>query len=387
MERLFFAVAGALLLAILAIIATAGYFQFRGVARNADRDALDAGQAVQGELLRLRAEALEQVTSAIAANAALVAYMNRALAADGSADVHSITDQLDARRDVLGLDILAILLPSGHLVAGTGKNMPQIHEFGRDDRFIQASRTLGTTAGMWSANEHTWQVAFSPMVQGGNEVAMLLAGRRHDARVAREIAATSRADYALVVRSESGPVLAASSLDAGMADTLAKVLRAHPEWMAEAVHAAAGAQPPLALGAFEPALRVHALADAGVSWLTIAPVARVDARARRDGPAAVLLGRRVAGACRCAVVDLAVLGQSLAGAGAGRRTLGSRRLLAGIRTTRRPSGAAYRKRIESRTGATRPLPPGAGSAATAQHRSHMTRAEARSLNTRQGRSP
>jgi HAMP domain-containing protein len=280
MERLFFAVAGALLLAITAIVAAAGYCQFRGVARTVDRDALDAGQAVQGELLRLRSEALQQVTSAIAANAALVAYINRALAADGSADVRSIQDQLDARRDVLGLDILAILLPSGHLVAGTGKDMPQIHEFGRDDRFIQASRTVGTTTGMWSANEQTWQVAFSPMVQGGSEVAMLLAGRRHDARVAREIAGTSRADYALVVHSESGPVLAASSLDADVAATLAKALRAHPEWMAEAAHAAANAQLPLALGAFEPALRVHALADTGVSWLTIAPVARVDTRAR-----------------------------------------------------------------------------------------------------------
>lgn len=281
MQRLFFAMAGALLLAIVAIVATAGYFQVRGVARSVDGDTLDASQAVQGELVRLRGEGLQQVTGAIAGNAALVAYVNRALgSADAPADVHSIQDQLEERRAVLGLDVLAILLPSGRLVASTGKDMPQIHEFGRDDRFIQASRTATTTAGMWSANEQvTWQVAFSPMVQGGSEVAMLLAGRRHDARVAREIAGTSRADYALVVGSDSGPLLAASSLDAETTGTLAKALRAHPEWMAEAAQAA-NARAPLALGGFTRPVRVHVDADAGVSWLTIAPKAHVDARAR-----------------------------------------------------------------------------------------------------------
>lgn len=281
MQRLFFGMVGALLLAIVAIGAAAGYCQVRAVARNVDSDTLDAGQAVQGELLRLRSEGLQQVTGAIAGNAALVAYINRALgSADGSADVHSIQDQLEERRDALGLDMLAILLPSGHLVASTGKGMPQIHDFGRDDRFMQALRTTTTTSGIWSANEQTWQVAFSPMVQGGSEVAMLLTGRRHDARVAREIAVASRADYALLVAGDSGPVLAASSLDADTTDALAKALRAQPEWMAEAAHAAANAQPPVALRAFKPSVRVHVLPDAGVSWLTIAPAARVDARAR-----------------------------------------------------------------------------------------------------------
>ena len=281
MQRLFFALMGALLLATVAIVATAGYFQVRGVARSADSETLEAGQAVQRELLRVRGEGLQQVTSAIAGNAALVAYINRALSgADGSADVHSIQDQLEERRAVLGLDVLAILLPSGHLVASTGKDMPQVHDFGTDGRFIQASRTASTTSGMWSANGQTWQVAFSPMVQGGSDVAILLTGRRHDARVAREIADASRADYALVVGSDSGPVLAVSSLDAGTADTLAKALRAHPTWTTEGARAAANAQAPLALSGFTPQVRVQILADAGVSWLTVAPAAHIDARTR-----------------------------------------------------------------------------------------------------------
>ncbi|WP_395683651.1 hypothetical protein [Dokdonella sp.] len=281
MQRTFFAVAGALLLAVVAIVVVTGYCQVRGVERSVDDSALDAAQAVQGELLRLRSEGLQQVSKAIADNAGFVAYVNRALGgSEGAAvaDLHSIQDQLDQRRDLLGLDIIAILLPSGRLVASAGKGMPETYEFGRDNRFIEAMRTAAVTSGMWSLNGQVWQVAFTPMIQGGNEVAVLLTGRRHDARVAREIAGTSRADYALLLAADAGPMPAATSLDPEAADNLAKALRAHPEWMTEATHAAVGA-PPALDGAFAPRVRFHVLADAGVSWLTIAPAAHVGALA------------------------------------------------------------------------------------------------------------
>lgn len=283
MQRLFVAVAGALLFAVVAIVAVTGYCQVRGAERSVDDGALDAAQAVQGELLRLRGEGLQQVSKAIADNAGFVAYINRALGGSegtAAADLHSIQDQLDQRRDLLALDIIAILLPSGHLVAAAGKGMPESFEFGRDDRFIEAVRTASVTSGMWSVNEGTWQVAFSPMVQGGNEVAVLLTGRRHDARVAREIASISRADYVLLRTGDSVPVLAASSLDGPATDELAKALRAHPEWMAEAAHAAVDARPPPGLGAFAPRLRFHVFTDAGMSWLTIAPRVRASAIVR-----------------------------------------------------------------------------------------------------------
>jgi hypothetical protein len=263
--------AAALVVAIAVVFALAAAWQWRLTAQAAGDDVLDAAQAVQGELLQLHRDALLQISTALSANAGLAAYINRALGdAATPPDVHSIQDQLAQRRGELALDAMAVLLPSGQLVAAVGTDIPDSVELGRDERFLAALASSSATAGFLVIGARCWQVAFAPLNQGGVVVAVLMSARRHDAVAAREFAALSHAGYALVVPGEDHPRLAASSLDVDDAQALSQALATNPHWLGEPPglpgYAAFG------LAGFAAPVRVRPVADAipGTAWLTIA---------------------------------------------------------------------------------------------------------------------
>jgi hypothetical protein len=281
--------AAALLVSIVAIFALAAAWQWRAAAQVADDDVLDNAQAVQGELLQLNRDGLLQISKALSANAGFVAYVNRALDdANGSkADVHSIKDQLAQRRGELGLDAIAVLLPSGHLVAAVGEGVPDAIELGRDDRFAAAVASSSATAGFLAIGARTWQVAFSPMIQGGVVVAVLMTGRLHEAAVARDVAALSRAGYALVIPGDGLSHIRAASLEGADAIALSDAIAARRHWPGDALHIAATTR----IAGFAAPLRVRAVVDAtpGTAWLTIAPVRALAQGSRVFAPLALAL--------------------------------------------------------------------------------------------------
>lgn len=281
-----------LVVAIAAVFAIAAAWQWRVAVQATGDEVLDGAHAVQGELLRLHRDALMQLSTALCANPGFVAYVNRALGDGGVApDVHSIQDQLAQRRSDLGLDAMAVLLPSGHMVAAVGAGIPDAIELGRDDRFAAALASSATTAGFVAIGARTWLVAFSPMTQGGVVVAVLMSARLHDAGVARDFATLSRAGYALVVPGDGTSRVAASSLDADQAQALSQVLAANPHWLSDAQALAGRATRSVDLVGFPAAVRARPITDAtpGTAWLTIAPTRAVAWTSRVFAPLALAL--------------------------------------------------------------------------------------------------
>lgn len=261
------------LASILAVFVVAGVWQSRVAASSTGNDDLERARAAQVALLRSRRDDTLHASTAIAANGGFVAYVSRALgepAAGAAVDTVSLRDQLAERRVGSGLDAIAVLLPSGRLVASVGKDLPDVVEFSRDDRFSAAMASASSTSGYLVVGPESFQVAFSPMTQGGSVIAVLLGARRLDADLARDFAASSGADYALVVPVDgAGLQVAASSLDANGARALSAALTSKER-------APFGKQPinpwqSITVPGLDASMRVQPIADAtpGTALLTI----------------------------------------------------------------------------------------------------------------------
>jgi|GEM_PF-3280350 len=261
------------LASILAVFVVAGAWQSRLATSSTRDDDLERARAVQVALLRSRRDDTLHASTAIAANAGFVAYVSRALgepAAGTAVDTVSLRDQLAERRVGSGLDAIAVLLPSGRLVASVGKDLPDVVEFSHDDRFSAAMASASSTSGYLAIGPEAFQVAFSPMTQGGSVIAVLLGARRLDADLTGDFTASSRADYALVVPVAGvGLQVATSSLDANGVRALSAALTSKE-------HAPFGEHPvspwqSITVPGLDASMRVHPIADAapGTVLLTI----------------------------------------------------------------------------------------------------------------------
>lgn len=263
---------GGLGLVVLAIFAATTMWQWRSVAGYADAESLDVAQAVQKHALAQRSRQSEQVARAIVDNAGFVAYVGQAVSAgatDAAAvDSRSIRDQLDERREGLGLDVMAVVQNRGQLVASAGDALPESTAFDADPRFVQAS-TKGTQAsGIWIVGPRTYQATFTPMKRAGNVVATLLTATLDTAKGEAAIAALSHADHALLVNAPDGPKIIASSLGVEASAGLLAALRARPELMVPSPIGADPATVDSNGGSSTSSLRFTALPDPGIMLVT-----------------------------------------------------------------------------------------------------------------------
>ena len=242
--RNFVGASAILLLAALAIVAGAGWWQNRAAMTFAASSWLQTGMRV-GELVR--DEELRDVgarAERLAGNQAFVGYVAQALAGrgtpGGSIDVASVSDLLRERKAEFGFDLLAVLDLGGRVLVGTDNLTQAERDLSGDNVVATAIRDVVPAVGPWVDDGRVHLVAAVPLLRAGTVEALMFAGTRLDTAFVERIAAASATDIALVLLPPRGPQVVASTLDPARAQQLRTALDAFAAVASDAVPQADG---------------------------------------------------------------------------------------------------------------------------------------------------
>lgn len=170
-----------------------------------------------------RADNLASRAELLVGNQAFVGYMQLALggALPGmSVDTSSIVDQLEERRDQLGLAVAAVLDGQGHLVVGT-ERFSDGRELGAEPLFVRARQSVTPTTGLWPDGDRLLHVAIVPLAADGSSDGFLLVGTQVDQTLAQSVANVAGIDAALLATTAAGATVMGSTLDAAIEKALA----------------------------------------------------------------------------------------------------------------------------------------------------------------------
>lgn len=186
---------------IAAGVAGAGAMQYRGLMQQPSSRALATAQSVQKYFLVERAQQLETASNIVARNPSFAGYIAHAFGDEstpGGIDVASIRDLIGERREDLKADVVAILTPSGKVVAASGDIQSEWLDLSKNPMLDRAKKTDDTLSGFLVRDKGLLLITCSTLRRGTDIQAMLLVGQRIDTRVITEAARLTNAGVALL---------------------------------------------------------------------------------------------------------------------------------------------------------------------------------------------
>ena len=194
----------------------------QGIARQAIHDALAASHAQQASGQQQRFELLKSMSNQAVLDANFQAAIADAIPAG---DVLSVLDQLGERQTELGFDFGMVLDPQGRLVAridqptSTGQDLSQ-------RALVAVALRENEAAGVWQEGEELYDAVAVPLIKDFILQGFLVAGYAINDVRALQVKRTSGTEVAYLASTPNGPVVAAATLDAGLARQLVDALRA-----------------------------------------------------------------------------------------------------------------------------------------------------------------
>ena len=217
--------AGFTLVAAVAMAAMFGLWRWqesRLASSSADRH-FATSHAAQKLIEQQRADTLANRAELLIGNQAFVGYVQLALggALPGmTVDTSSIVDQLEERRNQLGLAVAAVLDGQGHLVVGT-ERFSEGRDLGTEPLFVRARQSVTPVTGLWPDGDRLLHVAIAPLAADGSSDGYLLIGTQVDATIAQAVAQVADADAALLTTTATGTAVVGSTLGGATEKALA----------------------------------------------------------------------------------------------------------------------------------------------------------------------
>jgi serine/threonine-protein kinase len=192
------------------------------IARSAIHDALAASHAQQASGQQQRFELLKAMSNQAVLDVNFQAAIAEALP---TGDVLSVLDQLGERQTELGFDFGMVLDPQGLLAARTDQPTATGQDLSRRPLVAVALRD-NEAAGVWQEGDDLYDAVAVPLIKDFILQGFLVAGYAINDVRALQVKRTSGTEVAYLASTPNGPVVAAATLDAGMARRLMDGLRA-----------------------------------------------------------------------------------------------------------------------------------------------------------------
>ncbi|HVT59219.1 MAG TPA: protein kinase [Thermoanaerobaculia bacterium] len=206
----------------------------RGIATNAARRSLESSASAQQSFQNLRYEQLKLMCKLFTADPHLDAYLAEAAR---DRDVRSILDLLTTRRSDLAFDFAIVLDTSGKVVARTDIPSASGQDLSQRPLIREAIRDLKEANGVWREGNRLYYAVAVPIAKGFDLIGFMAAGFGINELSAKEVSAVSGSDVAFVANDVAGPVVAASTLPAGLQQSLGAALAGRELGLSRALRA------------------------------------------------------------------------------------------------------------------------------------------------------
>lgn len=219
--RVFLITASLLVLSIGAAVAVT-YLLGNGIARDAVKERLQASHSLQSTSRQQRIQYLQLASNVFATDAGVRGYLAEAAA---DQDVASVLDLLAERQSDLGFDFAILLDPQGRLIARSDQPTASGQDLSARP-LVAAALEKNEAAGVWQEGDRLFDAVAVPVMQEFFLQGFVVAAFALNNERALEVKHASGTEVAYLASTPAGPVVSASTLDAGDANSLLAALGA-----------------------------------------------------------------------------------------------------------------------------------------------------------------